>query len=74
MNMLLYIQHHEKHILFGAWSSSEAAPDVVDSGAGDYQSSKEGKPFHFFFGKRISQEILFRLLWQAQDKWFKRFP
>jgi hypothetical protein len=24
------------------------------------QGSKEGKPFEFFFGKRISQEILFR--------------
>jgi len=64
----------KKHILFGAWSSSEAAPDVVDSGAGHCQSSKEGKPFQFFFRKAINQKILFGRLRQAKDKWFKRFP
>ena len=72
--MLLYIQHHEKHILFEADYFPKVAPGVVDSGAGYCQSSKKGKPFQFFFGKRISQKILFRSLRQAEDKGFKRFP
>jgi hypothetical protein len=38
------------------------------------QSRKEGKTFRLFFGKRISTKILFRGLWQAQHKRFKRFP
>jgi hypothetical protein len=50
MNMLLYIQHHEKPILFEARYSSGVAPGAVDSGAA-CQSSKEGKPFQFFFRK-----------------------
>jgi len=50
MDMLLYIQHHEKHIVFEVGYSSKVASGAVDSAVA-CQTSKEGKPFQFFFRK-----------------------
>ena len=74
MNMLLYIQHHEKHILFEARYSSEVAPGAVDSGVAIVKAAKRGNRFSSSSVSESVKRILFGCLWQAQDKWFKRFP